>query len=134
VDVVLDAHVAVDSAGLVAVDLYDGCFLYDFATDQLALIDLDEYRPGPFTTTGRMPGSTRFMAPEELSAGQRVDRRTTVFRLGRIARLLLDAGDEESAWRGTAAELAVIARATRSDPASRYQSVADLVDAWRTNS
>ncbi|HEX3003799.1 MAG TPA: hypothetical protein VHO27_06290, partial [Angustibacter sp.] len=48
VDVVLDAHRAVDDAGLVAVDLYDGCFLYDFATHRMSLIDLDEYRPGPF--------------------------------------------------------------------------------------
>ncbi|MBG6102011.1 hypothetical protein IW249_002425 [Micromonospora vinacea] len=30
-DAILDAHLAVSAAGLVAVDLYDGCFLYDFA-------------------------------------------------------------------------------------------------------
>jgi serine/threonine-protein kinase len=130
VDVVLDAHRAVDDAGFVAVDLYDGCFLYDFATDRLSLIDLDEYRPGPFTTTARLPGSTRFMAPEELAAGRRVDRRTTVFRLGRVARLLLDAGDEERAWRGTDAELAVIDHATRPDPDDRYPTVEALVSAW----
>ncbi|MGN6612474.1 MAG: serine/threonine protein kinase [Angustibacter sp.] len=130
VDVVLDAHRTIDEAGLVAVDLYDGCFLYDFATDRLRLIDLDEYRPGPFTTTARLPGSTRFMAPEELAAGCRVDRRTTVFRLGRVARLLLDAGDEERAWRGTEAELAVIEHATRPDPDDRFPTVDALVHAW----
>lgn len=132
VDVVLDAHRAVDDAGLVAVDLYDGCFLYDFATDHVSLIDLDEYRPGPFTTTQRLPGSTRFMAPEELAPGRRVDRRTTVFRLGRVARLLLDAGDDEQAWRGTDTELAVIEQATRPDPADRYPTVDALVSAWST--
>lgn len=132
VDAVLDAHRAVDEAGLVAVDLYDGCFLYDFTTDRLTLIDLDEYRPGPFTTSERLPGSTRFYAPEELAAGRRVDRRTTVFRLGRVARLLLDAGDDEAAWRGTDAELAVVERATRPDPKDRYPTVDALVTAWTT--
>lgn len=132
VDVVLDAHRAVDDAGFVAVDLYDGCFMYDFAAQRVTLIDLDEYRPGPFTTTGRLPGSTRFMAPEELGSGRRVDRRTTVFRLGRVARLLLDGGDDETAWRGTDAELAVIERATRADPDDRFPTVDALVSAWTT--
>jgi hypothetical protein len=131
VDVVLDAHLAVDAAGLVAVDLYDGCFVYDFAARSMRLIDLDEYRPGPFTTSGRLPGSARFLAPEELAAGRRVDRRTTVFRLGRVVRLLLDARDDEDAWRGTETELAVVGRASRADPAQRYPDVADMVAAWR---
>ncbi|MEW2445603.1 hypothetical protein [Micromonospora marina] len=30
-DTILDAHLAVSAAGYVAVDLYDGCFLYDSA-------------------------------------------------------------------------------------------------------
>ncbi len=130
VDLVLEAHRAVDDAGLVAVDLYDGCLMYDFAAGRLTLIDLDEYRPGPFTTTDRLPGSTRFMAPEERAAGRTVDRRTTVFRLGRVARLLLDAGDDEAAWRGTDAELAVIDRATRPEPRDRYPTVDALIRAW----
>jgi serine/threonine-protein kinase len=70
------------------------------------------------------------MAPEVLAAGRRIDRRTTVFRLGRVARLLLDAGDDESAWRGTDAELAVLDRATRPEPGDRYASVDDLVRDW----
>ena len=130
VDAVLDAHVVVDEAGLVAVDLYDGCFLYDFDAGVLRLIDLDEYRPSPFVPTEQLPGSRRFYAPEERGVGQRVDRRTTVFRLGRVIRLLLDAGDEERAWRGTDAELAVVARATLADPDARYQSVRELQTAW----
>ncbi|GAB3595785.1 serine/threonine protein kinase [Angustibacter peucedani] len=130
VDVVLDAHRPVDAAGLVAVDLYDGCFLYDWQTATMRLVDLDEYRPGPFVPQQQLPGSNRFYAPEERGTGQVVDRRTTVYRLGRVARLLLDAGDDEQAWRGTAAELAVVARATAADPDERYQDVDALVDAW----
>ncbi|WP_426563169.1 serine/threonine protein kinase [Angustibacter sp. McL0619] len=134
VDTVLDVHQVVDEAGLVAVDLYDGCFLYDWDAGALHVIDADEYRPGPFVTHEQLPGSRRFFAPEELGTGQVVDRRTTVYRLGRVARLLMDAGDTESAWRGTQAELGVIARATQPEPAARYQCVRDLVAAWRAAS
>ncbi|MFJ8533234.1 serine/threonine protein kinase [Streptomyces sp. NPDC093591] len=132
VDRVLDAHLAVEAAGHVAVDLYDGTFLYDFAGDELHLIDLDEYRPGPFSLTeDRLPGSRRFMAPEEFRRGALIDLRTTVHALGRATRLLMDAGDEERAWRGTPAQLAVLDRATRADPGERFATVRELVRAWR---
>ncbi len=101
-DEILDAHLAVEQAGLVAVDLYDGCFLYDFESHRMVLCDLDEYRPGPFILEDeRLPGARRYMAPEEFVSGSIIDIRTTVFVLGRALRLLLDAGDEEQAWRGT---------------------------------
>jgi hypothetical protein len=132
VDAILDAHLAVSTARFVAVDLYDGAMLYDAATATMRLIDLDEYRPGPFTVEGdRLPGSRRFMSPEELTHGAIVDDRTTVFVLGRVARTLMDATDDESGWRGTSAQLAVVARATRPVPDDRFTSVADLVAAWR---
>ncbi|MFF8928937.1 hypothetical protein ACF1AO_16860 [Streptomyces longwoodensis] len=47
-DEILDAHLAVEQAGLVAVDLYDGCFLYDFKAHRMVLCDLGEYWLGPF--------------------------------------------------------------------------------------
>ncbi len=132
IDRVLDAHLMVEAAGMVAVDLYDGAFLYDFYGDALHLIDLDEYRPGPFILQDdRLPGSARFMAPEEWRHGARIDIRTTVYALGRTARLLLDADDGERAWRGTAAQLAVLERATRADPAERFAGVREFTDAWR---
>lgn len=128
---VLDAHLAVEAAGYVAVDLYDGALLYDFAAAEMRLIDLDEYRPGPFVLDAeRLPGSTRFMAPEEFERGATIDSRTTVHALGRTARLLLDAGDEERACRGTAAQLGVLERATRPDPAERFAGVREFREAW----
>ncbi|MGC0340504.1 serine/threonine protein kinase [Streptomyces sp. SLBN-8D4] len=134
-DRVLDAHLAVEAAGQVAVDLYDGAFLYDFDAHELRLIDLDDYRPGPFVLTeDRLPGSTRFMAPEEWRRGATIDTRTTVHVLGRTARLLLDAGPGEDAFRGTAAQLAVVERATRPVPGERFGGVRDLVEAWRAAS
>ncbi|MFF6951924.1 serine/threonine protein kinase [Streptomyces iakyrus] len=132
VDRLLDAHLAVEAAGFVAVDLYDGAFLHDFDAGDLRLIDLDEYRPGPFTLEAdRLPGSRRFMAPEEWRRGSRIDARTTVHALGRAIRLLLDAGDEERAWRGTAEQLAVVDRAVRPGPAERFSGVGELAAAWR---
>ncbi|WP_215455656.1 serine/threonine protein kinase [Streptomyces sp. ATCC 21386] len=128
---VLDAHLAVEAAGYVAVDLYDGALLYDFAAGKMRLIDLDEYRPGPFVLDAeRLPGSTRFMAPEEYERGATIDIRTTVHALGRTARLLLDAGDEERAWRGTAAQLGVLEQATHPDPGERFAGVQEFREAW----
>jgi serine/threonine protein kinase len=140
-DNVLDAHLAVAGAGFVAVDLYDGSFLYDFTADRLHLIDLDEYRPGPFVVAGdRLPGARSYMAPEELRRGATIDERTTVFDLGRtLLHLLAPPGAGGSGatrsgvppWRGTAAQSAVVDRATRLEPGNRYGSVAELVAAWR---
>ncbi|MGX1668561.1 serine/threonine protein kinase [Streptomyces sp. NPDC055400] len=131
-DTILDAHLAVERAGFVAVDLYDGCLLYDFEAQRMTLCDLDEYRPGPFILDAdRLPGSRRFMAPEEFVKGSTIDIRTTVFVLGRVLRLLLDAGDDERKWRGSSSQLKVIERATASDPADRFASVKALARAWR---
>ncbi|MFD3756751.1 serine/threonine protein kinase [Streptomyces sp. NPDC058622] len=128
---ILSAHLAVEQAGLVAVDFYDGCMLYDFEDHEMVLCDLDEYRPGPFTLEAdRLPGSRRYMAPEEFVRGAAIDIRTTVFTLGRSLRLLLDAGDEEEQWRGTPGQLAVIKKATAAEPERRFHSVCSLVNAW----
>lgn len=131
IDTLLAAHVAVEAAGFVAVDLYDASLLYDFRRQVLRLVDLDEYRPGPFVLDAdRLPGSSRFMAPEELVRGARIDTRTTVFVLGRAIRLLLDATDTESRFRGTSMELDLVRRATAAEPGERYGSVVELAEAW----
>jgi serine/threonine-protein kinase len=118
----LDAQLARD--GWVAVDFYDGCLMYDFASQELRVIDLDMYSPGPFTNTmGRMFGSTRFMAPEEFELGARVDERTTVFNLGRAAFVFL--GE-----RGTPPQLAAATRACSPDPAARFATVEAFLTAW----
>lgn len=129
IDTILDAHLTVTAAGFVAVDLYDGCFLYDFSTRRMRLIDLDEYRPGPFILeTDRLPGSRRYMAPEEFVRGSVIDQRTTVFTLGRTIQHLLDG---PGSWRGSAAQRDVADRATEASAALRYSDVAALLRAWR---
>lgn len=126
---IIKAHVAVAAAGMVAVDLYDGCLLYDFASCRIRLIDLDEYRPGPFVVEEeRLPGSSRYMAPEEFVQGEVIDERSTVFTLGRTIWNLLDT---PTGWRGTTRHASVVATATDPDRALRFPSVADLAGAWR---
>jgi serine/threonine-protein kinase len=128
---ILDAHLAIVAAGLVAVDLYDGCFLYDFDRSKMWLVDLDEYRPGPFTLDEeRLPGSERYMAPEEWVRGSTIDQRTTVYALGRTLHHLLDS---EQGWRGREGHREIIKRATAPNPVERHQEVDSLVAAWRAS-
>ena len=132
VDAVFAAHVEVARAGYVAVDLYDGCLHYDFQRRRMRLIDLDHYRAGPFAAPNDgLPGSTRFRAPEEETPGSTLDERTTVYTLGRVAQILLDAGDDEGRWRASSELAAVARRATEVRRADRYATVAELAGVWR---
>jgi serine/threonine-protein kinase len=132
VDAVFAAHVEVARTGFVAVDLYDGCLHYDFARRRMRLIDLDEYRPVPVRVPAvPLPGSTRFRSPEELTPDATLDQRSTVYSLGRVAQILLDAGDDEGRWRASPELRAVARRATQAEPADRYACVAELAGVWR---
>ncbi|HVM14823.1 MAG TPA: hypothetical protein VM287_10915 [Egibacteraceae bacterium] len=131
-EAIFDAHGAVTAGGFVAVDLYDGCFIYDFGRRQMWLCDLDEYRPGPFVVEEeRLPGSRRFMAPEEFRKGATADERTTGFNLGRAALVLLDTGDLDGIFRGGRAMYDVLVRATQASPAQRFPKVAEFIAGWR---
>jgi serine/threonine protein kinase, bacterial len=129
-DVLIDLHAALAAAGWVAVDLYDGCLIVDFGTASLKVVDLDSYRRGPSANDlGRMFGSTRFMAPEELQLGAVIDERTTVFTLGRLAwhfgtRLTERAED----FCGPAALASVVQGACRPVPADRHPGVAAFAE------
>jgi serine/threonine-protein kinase len=131
-DTIYDAHLILAEAGFVVVDFYDGCILYDFDRHRTYLCDLDEYRPGPFMLENeRLPGSRRFMAPEEWRRGAIIDQLTNVYTLGRTAAVLLGHGRVDgSEWRGGPALQAVIARATSADRALRQQSVQEFVAEW----
>lgn len=127
-DAIIDLHVALADAGWIANDFYDGSLMYDFATGELRAIDLDSYHRGPFRNeTGRLFGSSRFMAPEELERGALIDERTTVFNMGRAAFVFLGEAD---AFRGSPAELAAACTACHPEPAQRFKSLRAFRDAW----
>lgn len=131
-DTLIEAHVALEAAGWVAGDLYDGCLIVDFEVPSLSIIDLDSYHRGPTTNSmGRMFGSDRFMAPEEFELGARIDERTTVFTLGRIVWHFATRLTEDPADFCGSAELAhAVQKACALAPADRHASVAELARAW----
>ncbi|MFN8635301.1 MAG: serine/threonine protein kinase [Chloroflexota bacterium] len=133
-DIVYDLHDRLARAGWIAVDFYDGCLIYDFATGRLGVVDLDTYAPGPFRNSmGRMFGSTRFMAPEEHELGAPIDERTNVFVMGRTALVLLSDGTlDADAFRGSLAAFQVVAQACDPRRSHRFDSMAAFCQAWRT--
>jgi serine/threonine-protein kinase len=132
IDAVFSAHVEVAREGFVAVDLYDGCLHYDFERRRMRLVDLDQYQVGPIPVPkAGLPGSTRFRSPEELQPGGTLDERSTVYNLGRVAQVLLDAGDDTGQWRATPELADVAGQATEARREDRYTSVAELAAVWR---
>ncbi len=129
-DTIFDLHLLLAEEGFIAVDFYDGCIMYDFETEYTSVIDLDEYRLGQFALDmERLPGSRRFMAPEEYVKGSQIDQVTNVFTLGRTVVELLGSGSIER-LRGSEAIKAAIRRAVDPDRAQRYPSVKAFVEAW----
>jgi serine/threonine-protein kinase len=132
-DAIFDLHDEIARAGWVAVDFYDGCLLYDFASGSLGVVDLDMYREGPFRNeTGRMFGSTRFMAPEEFELGALIDEQTNVFTMGRTALAFLSDGTlNVDAFRGSRALFEVVVKACDPRRPRRFDSMAAFCRAWR---
>jgi serine/threonine-protein kinase len=132
-DDVFDLHEQIARAGWIAVDFYDGCLIYEFASGRLRVVDLDMYTEGPFhNRMGRMFGSTRFMSPEEFKVGSVIDERSNVFVMGRTAVVFLSDGTlNREAFRGTGALFEVIAKACSPERSSRFASMAEFCRAWR---
>lgn len=132
-DQLFDLHETLTRAGWIVGDFYDGALLYDFEAKSLTVVDLDSYRLGPYRNDmGRMFGSTRFMAPEELELGAAIDERTTVFVMARTALVLLSDGTlEPRRFRGSRAELDVLSRALDPSPADRQRDYAEFSQEWR---
>ena len=129
---VFELHLELVQAGWIAVDFYDGCLIYDFATRKMQVIDLDMYREGPFVNgMGRMFGSSRFMAPEEFERGAIIDEKTTVFTMGRtVANLLSDGSLARSAFRGGDGHYSILRRACCASRDQRFASISEFYAAW----
>lgn len=129
---VFDLHNALARAGWIAGDFYDGSLLYDFAAGRLWAVDLDSYHHGPcINEMGRMFGSTRFMAPEELEVGAPIDEQTMVFVMGRTALVFLSDGTlDPQPFRGPRALFDVAAQACQPNRALRFASMTAFYHAW----
>lgn len=130
------AHIAVAEAGYVAVDLYDGCVLYDFSTRTVNLIDLDHYRRSPYVLdVDRQLGSSSYMAPEEFRRGATIDERTMVHTLGRMALVYLGCARKKeprlNEFRGSEEQFEIATKACSSDPDLRFQTVTGFAAAWQ---
>jgi serine/threonine protein kinase, bacterial len=130
---VFELHDELARAGWIAVDFYDGCLIYDFASARLGVVDLDSYTEGPFhNEMGRMFGSTRFMAPEEFELGALINEQTNVFVMGRTALVFLSDGTlKADAFRGPLALFEVVAKACETERSRRFDSMAAFCQAWR---
>ncbi len=132
-DAIFDLHDELARAGWIAVDFYDGCLIYDFASERLGVVDLDHYREGPFhNEMGRMFGSTRFMAPEEFELGALINEQTNVFVMGRTALVFLSDGTlNAGAFQGPRALFEVVAKACEPERSRRFDAMAAFCRAWR---
>lgn len=126
-DAILDLHVALDRPGWVSGDLYDGCIMYDFDARSVRFMDFEAYRRGPYlNNVGRLPGSDRFMAPEEYTKGETIDSRTTIFNLGKLIAWFLARHEIDPALEK------LIQRATAHAKPDRHQTMTDFQSEWRS--
>ncbi len=126
-------HVNLEEKGYVSSDWYDGCLIYNFASHELRIIDLDHYSRGPFLNLmGRLYGSSRFMAPEEYTPGAVIDRRTTVYHIGATVFEFLGTGKDrpEKGFRGSEKQFKTALQAIKEDKRDRYSSVKEFTAVW----
>lgn len=133
-DRVFDFHAHADQKGFVAVDFYDGSLMADFATGAVTVCDIDLYRAMPAVNDkGRMPGSSRFMPPEEYEFGAALDSRTSVYAMGALAFEFLGSNADRrmASWTAASALYDIAARAASQDRSLRYPTVSAFLAAWR---
>lgn len=133
-DGVYDLHAVLAAAGLIAVDFTDEHVLIDFTNQRALVCDIDQYKQKPaFNTRGRMPGSPRFLAPEEYVMGDALNEDTTVYKLGALAFEFFGDNFDRSAdtWMGPPKLYDVAARAVFENRKKRHATVRDFLTAWR---
>ncbi|MBE5786369.1 MAG: serine/threonine protein kinase [Clostridiales bacterium] len=133
-DGVFDLHAQLAEAGYIAVDFWDGNVLIDFSRCRAVVCDIDLYRKKPAVNDrGRMPGSSRFLSPEEYTLGAPLDESTTVFAMGALAFEFYGENHYRSRrdWVGPPALYDVARRATQEKREKRYPSLRAFLQEWR---
>ena len=131
---ILDFHHLAGRLGYLAVDFYDASILYDPKKGKTLICDIDEYQQEPYCNpVGRMPGSTRFMAPEEFLTGEPIDQRTNVYRMGATAFALLgkNGSRQRRDWPLSSSRFQAARQATLEEPALRQSSLSEFLRQWQ---
>jgi len=132
-DDVLQLFLEIEGQGIIVEDFYDGCILYDFATDIAHVCDLDHIHRGPYRLTkDRQYGSSRFMAPEEFRKNSLIDYRTNVYTMGATGFVLLnDNRRQMNDWPLSVDSFRVLERATSKAKEDRQESIEKFYREWR---
>jgi len=130
---ILQLFVEIEAQGVIVEDFYDGCILYDFASEQAHVIDLDHIHPAPYRLTkDRQFGSSRFMAPEEFQRGAWIDHRTNVYTLGATGFVLLNGNRrQQKDWPLSEQGYHLLAKAVSANPGDRQGSIGEFRHQWQ---
>ncbi|WP_411344512.1 serine/threonine protein kinase [Paenibacillus sp. WLX1005] len=126
-------HTHVNKKGYIAIDFYDGCIMYDFASGETRICDIEFYAQSPvINTVGRMWGSSRYMSPEEFQLGAEIDGRSNVFLMGATAFQLFGGGTERrlDTWQANEQLFQIALKAVSVRKEDRYLSIGEYFDAW----
>ena len=130
---VLAFHQHVNDKDYIAIDFYDGSIMYDFTTHESMICDVELYQKKPVVNSiGRMPGSSRYMSPEEFELGAVIDERSNVFCMGAAAFDLFGGGKDRSFEKWSLSEplYKVAMKAVSTDKQDRYYSIGAYMEAW----
>ncbi len=133
-DTILHFHQYVLACGWVCLDFYDGSVLYQPETNKTYICDIEFYQRQPFwNLTGHLPGSSRFMSPEERTAGMPIDERSCIFVMGATAFELFGGGMDRtpSLWRLNTKSWQAALQAVQLDRKARYSSLEAYIAAWK---
>ena len=133
-DSVFDFHHYALRRGYMAVGFSEGSLTVDFATGRVSVCDIDLYSRLPcYNTRGRMPGSPRFLAPEEYVPDAQLDGITLQYTMGALSfAFLADHGiREKGSWTASSSLFRVAARACAESREDRYPSYDAFLSAWR---
>lgn len=124
----------VNRTGYVAIDFYDGSVMYNFDSGKTTICDVDFFRKKPCVNDmGRMWGSAKFMSPEEFQLGAQIDEATNVYTAGAMAFALF--GNYErgmDTWQLSPELYQTACKAVSDDRAQRQQSIAQLMEEWKS--
>ncbi|MDF2651521.1 MAG: hypothetical protein K0Q73_7326 [Paenibacillus sp.] len=126
-------HQHVNQRGYIAIDFYDGCIMYNFTSKQTMICDIEFYSKKPVINKfGRMPGSSRYMSPEEFQLGTEIDERSNVFVMGATAFQLLGGGSDRSLekWKADEKLYTIALKAIDIEKENRYRTIDEYYDAW----